>query len=359
MVLEGRHRRELRGQSTFIISFLGLEPSSLIPCFFLSWLAQAELSSFARSAKLLPRSIYLSHQFSFHTLGEDYHALLRQYQLDISGHRIDVRKEVQISAYPAGSGESFVEGFSLPRDVRNRTLSSSFDEPLASALSDGLDYHHSSGILPMLPNGMPGVQSFRSSIPIRSTMTGLGDGVSEGLGRIRREFNRVRSPRLRPHPDSTMYASVPLEFDEEDEDFVSRDHHTLDIPDRGSGGNGGNGGGGGGESGSRGTSSRGGVESGASGSTPATSAHPLDDEEVSSISQLDYEPDDATWDGWSSEDKAAVEEAERFDDISVVGFLDEEQELESKRIRERKKHSSMLAENLNIKRKGRGRRRGC
>jgi hypothetical protein len=68
-------------------------------------------------------------------------------------------------------------------DVRNRTLSSSFDEPLASALAGGLDYHHSPGVLPMLPNGMPGAQSFRSTIPIR-TMTGLGDGASEGLGRI-------------------------------------------------------------------------------------------------------------------------------------------------------------------------------
>jgi hypothetical protein len=98
-----------------------------------SWLAQAELSSFARSAKLLPRSIYLSHQFLFHTLGEDYHALIRRYQLDISGHKIDIRKEVQVSAYSAGNGESFVEGFSSPRDVRNRTLLPSFDETLASA----------------------------------------------------------------------------------------------------------------------------------------------------------------------------------------------------------------------------------
>jgi hypothetical protein len=131
-----------------------------------SWLAQAELSSFARSAKLLRRSIYLSHQFSFHTLGEDYHALVRRYQLDISGHKIDVRKEVQVSAYSAGSGESFVEGFSSPRDVWNRTLSS-FGEPLASALVGGLNYQ---------------------------TMTGLGDGVSEGLGRIRSEIDQVRSP---------------------------------------------------------------------------------------------------------------------------------------------------------------------
>jgi hypothetical protein len=54
----------------------------------------------------------------------------------------------------------------------------------------------------MLPNGMPGAQSFHSSIPIRM-MTGIEDGVS--LGRIRQEINRVReahqevAPNLVPH----------------------------------------------------------------------------------------------------------------------------------------------------------------
>jgi hypothetical protein len=137
-------------------------------------------------------------------------------------HEIDIRKEVQVSAYSAGSGESSVKGFSSPPDVRNRTLLSSFDKCLASALAGGLDYHHSPRVLPMPLNGMPGAQSFRSSIPIR-TMTGLGDGVSEGLGRIQWEINWVRLPGLRPYPDSTMSTSVPLEFDEEDEDFMSRD----------------------------------------------------------------------------------------------------------------------------------------
>ena len=41
----------------------------------------------------------------------------------------------------------------------------------------------------------------------------------------------------------------------------------------------------------------------------------------------------------------------RSNDISVVGVLDEEQNLEGKRMCEGK-HSSMLAENLNMKRKG-------
>ena len=102
------------------------------------------------------------------------------------------------------------------------------------------------------------------------------------------------------------------------------------------------------ESGSRGTS-RGGVDSGASPSTPATSTHPLDDEDEDG---LDQERD--AWNGWSAEDKAAVEEAERFDDISVVGFWDEEQEKESKW----GKPGSVVAEKQNIKKKGRGRGRG-
>ena len=77
---------------------------------------------------------------------------------------------------------------------------------------------------------------------------------------------------------------------------------------------------------------------------------------ASKLGDHDPEPEPDAWNGWSSKDEAAVEEAERFDDISVVGFLDEEQELESKRMHDRK-HSSVLVENSNIKREARGRRR--
>jgi hypothetical protein len=203
-----------------------------------------------------------------------------------------VRKEVEVSAYSAGTGESFVEGFSAPRDARR--FSTSFDEPLASALSAGLDnFHPSRTIIPMLPNGMPGSKpkSFRNPVPIRNMATGLSDGVSESIGRIRREIHKVRSPQLGPRPD--MSGSVPLEFDEEDEEFLDRDsrlnaHNTV----------------------SRSTS-RGEGDSGASVSTPSTSAIPLDDEV------------DDLWHGWNSEDKLAIDEVEQFDD--VVGFLDEEQ----------------------------------
>jgi hypothetical protein len=259
-----------------------------------SSLAHAELSTSSRSNHILPRSIYLSHQFSFHALGEDYHALIRRFHLDIGGCKIEVRREVEVSAYSAGTGESFVEGFSAPLHVRRP--SSSFDEPLASALSAGLDYSHPTrAVIPMLPNGIPGSRpkSFRNSVPIRNMATGFGDGVSEGLGRIRREIHKVRSPRLGPRYD--VPGSVALEFDEEDEDFLDNSSR-LGIHDD--------------DSISRSTS-RGEGDSGASVSTPSTSAVPLDDET------------DDLWHGWNTEDKLAVDEAEQFDD--VVGFLDEEQ----------------------------------
>ena len=41
-------------------------------------------------------------------------------------------------------------------------------------------------------------------------MTGLGDGISEGLRRIRREINWVPLPELGCYPDSGMSTSVPL-----------------------------------------------------------------------------------------------------------------------------------------------------
>ena len=259
-----------------------------------SSLAHAELSTCSRSPHILPRSIYLSHQFSFHALDEDYHALIRRFHLDIGGSKIEVRREVEVSAYSAGTGESFMEGFSAPLHVRRP--SSSFDEPLASALSAGLDYSHPSrAVIPMLPNGIPGSRprSFRSSVPIRNMATGLGDGVSEGLGRIRREMHKVRSPRLGPRYD--VSGSVALEFDEEDEDFLHNGNrlgvHDDDAISR--------------------STSRGAGDSGASVSTPSTSAVPLDDET------------DDLWHRWSTEDKLAIDEAEQFDD--VVGFLDEEQ----------------------------------
>ncbi|KAF8988055.1 hypothetical protein BDQ17DRAFT_1334731 [Cyathus striatus] len=41
--------------------------------------------------------------------------------------------------------------------------------------------------------------------------------------------------------------------------------------------------------------------------------------------------------GWEKQDQQAIDDAERFDDISVVGFLDEEQAVQNKVKRRKKK----------------------
>jgi len=255
-----------------------------------SSLAQAELSTCSKSSNLVPRPIYLAHQFSFYTLGEDYHALIRRHQLDVTGTKIEVRKEVEISAYSAGTGESFVEGFS-PRDMGR--AASSFDEPIASAISADISYPRSSrSIIPMLPNGAPGgskPRSFKNSQPIRAMTSNIAEGVGEGFGRIRREINRVRSPQLILRPEGGLSASVPLEFDEQDEELMYGDDDDI-------------------------------VDDGASRGEDATTDHSIE------TPPTDVDPcDEGTelWHGWTEEDKLAVDEAEQFDD--VVGFLDEEQ----------------------------------
>ena len=255
---------------------------------FCSWLSFAELRTSSQSPQVLPRSVYLFHQFSFHALRDDYHGRLRRFQLDALGPKIDVRKEVEISAYTAGAGEAFIQG---SHDT-GRT-SSSFDEPLSSAMSSGLGYPSSPPVIPMFPNGTPG--SFKNSIPIQRVAVGLSDGMTEGFARVRREIGKVRSPQLNAQHDEI--AEVPLEFSEEDEEFV------LSYGGDGV------------------TSSR---DDGVSVSVSTPSSGPADAGE--------RKDSEGTWPNWVSvpDDEDL---GEQFHEISVVGFMDEEQALTKRRSR--------------------------
>lgn len=272
-----------------------------------SWLSQGEITTCSSSTRILPRSLYLSHQFSFHTLGEDYHALIRRYQFDIAGAVIEVRKAVEISAYSSGRGEStFVEGFSSPRDIRR--ASSSFDEPIASAISGSFDSSNLPMILPMYPNGVPGSTKpklFRNSIPVR-TMAGIGDGVSEGIGRLRREMTKTRSPPPAARTDTNFSGPVPLEFDEEDEDFLQQDtfsmrpddDHPFSAPTKS-------------------------LHESVINTAPATSAesatqHLMDADIIGTMEE------DLSFTGWDTQDRLAVDEAEQYDDITAAGFVEDE-----------------------------------
>ncbi|KAH9167567.1 hypothetical protein EDB89DRAFT_2074692 [Lactarius sanguifluus] len=249
-----------------------------------NWLSFAELRTSSQSPLVLPQSLYLSHQFSFHALGDDYHGRLRRFQLDALGPKIEVRKEVEISAYAAGAGEAFIHG-----SHETGRASSSFDEPLSSAMASGLEYPSSPPVIPMFPNGTPG--SFKNSVPIQRVAAGLSDGMSEGFARVRRGVSRVRSPRLIAHND--MATGVPLEFGEEDEDFMLSAYE--------------------GTSNSR--------DDGGSVSVSTPSSGPIDAGE--------HKDDENTWSLWDAGTSKVDEEQE----LSVVGLMDEEQALTKRRSR--------------------------
>ncbi|KAI0313811.1 hypothetical protein OF83DRAFT_1294179 [Amylostereum chailletii] len=305
-----------------------------------NWLAHAELQTSSASPRVLPRPIYLSHQFAFHTLGEDYHGLLRRYRLDVAGAPIEVRRAVAVSAYPDADVDAFAQD---EMGMGMGGASASFDGPLSSAMASALAYPASPPVIPMYPNGpaRPG-GSFKNSIPIQR----ISGGMSESFGRLRREMGRVRSPRVRAGMGTGAGvgvgegARVPLEFDEEDEDFRLEDYEE-------GGGVGGVGGGGDEE-----TQSGGG--SAPSVSTPSTT-------DVLEHAQREQGKDggeggaveaEGAWIGWEDEDRRAVEEEERFQDISVVGFMDEEQE---ERERERRERRDAVGGGGGKKRKGGGR----
>jgi len=242
-------------------------------------------------------------------MGEDYHALIRGYRFDVPANKLEVRKEVEISAYSTGMGESFVQGGASPMDIRQ--VSSSFDGPLASAMSASIrDYAKPSPpLLPMLPNGTPNAR-FRNPIPIRTVTAGITDGVSERLGRLKREIGKVRSPILNPRVEQgngPQPAWAPLEFDEEDEDFMlaGQMHEGDSLNDDA-------------DAMSRSTS-----RDGASISTPPpTQPELFEDMQGIGLRGSVLEEDR----GWSREDRQAIEDAERFYDISAAGLMDEEQQ---------------------------------
>ncbi|KAG2014393.1 hypothetical protein CC2G_011214 [Coprinopsis cinerea AmutBmut pab1-1] len=208
------------------------------------WISQAELSTFSPSRAVLPRPIYLSHQFSFHNLGEDYHALIRGYRFDIVGTKIDVRRDVPVQAFSTsissqGTTDVFLDDFAASsptspggRGAGRMGVVSSFDEPLASALAGEMEggVVLSESVLPMYPNGVAGSRRGGKIIGIPGIpIKGFGDGVSEGLGRIRRGIRKHGAKIHGRYRDGSATGEgvgapgeMAFEYDEEeDEEFMA------------------------------------------------------------------------------------------------------------------------------------------
>jgi hypothetical protein len=157
----------------------------------------------------------------------------------------------------------------------------SFNESLSSALSGGLEYSVASPTqLPMYPNGLRHGGSYRTTAPIRAVAAGLGEGVTEGIGRLRRGMTQVRSPK-----DGLVSTSVPLEFDEGD---LVLDGEPAVVPP-----------------------------------SPARPSMPLSHIRQNIVAEGRFEGGDDAWSGWDEQDRQAVDDEEQFDDL-VVGDLDED-----------------------------------
>lgn len=198
---------------------------------------------------------------------------------------IIVRNEVQVSAYAVDVNGSLMHADDQLRGSQHTHRSARLDDPMAIAIAEEMEYSQSPPIYPMLPNGASlssnPSRSFLESIPMRRGAHIAMEITGEGIGKLRREIAKVRSPAMRPVPD------MPHEIQElEDEELLDVD------PDAAS---------------SRMTS-----EAEASLRTPEGDRH---DRELAGADP---------WNEWGPEDQEAVAEQEQFDEIYPAGVMDED-----------------------------------
>ncbi|GAA5928702.1 uncharacterized protein JCM15063_003944 [Sporobolomyces koalae] len=157
------------------------------------WSAYAEIETFSRSPRVLPRSIYQSHQFNFASLPVDHAASLAQgvYRA-INTRPLEMRCEVLVRQGVSTTTQELGSAASL--EVRSEPAS--FDQPIKTAMQTVLD---NGAILsgspqlpaPSFPVGVAAKQgSWMDSIPIRA----VGPATFEGIERVRQGLGRVRLP---------------------------------------------------------------------------------------------------------------------------------------------------------------------
>ncbi|KAG8996868.1 hypothetical protein FRB94_007998 [Tulasnella sp. JGI-2019a] len=287
-------------------------------------LSQAELSTSSRSPRILPPPVYAQHQFNFFAVREDcdWQALLRRARLDIPTRRIEVRKEVEItpqSHLPSSAsslGERSTSMMTGASDAHGTfmhgtpsehgdgsSLSTSFKEPLASAIDTKMEPQSAPAIIPSFPNAYHPASGVGPSWrgPVRSVAAGVAEGVNEGIGMIKSHVRKARRVSQPPGKRGEAPSLVFEEEDEEEEEFASRKLQDTIVPN-------------------------------SAGSTSSTSLNTSNLEIASDgVINPSFGGLDDTW-GDEEISKVLAEEA-RFDDIGVVGFVMEEEE-EQKKLRQ-------------------------
>jgi len=210
------------------------------------WTSFAELDTFSHSLRILPRSIYICHQFDFYNFAQPaqpsppsvshhvyqsheqpaYIDQLSRVDFDrIKKHKLVVKREVQIqpgdlSTHPESRDlfglstveidDHFVNHHPHPPGSHESTDSSSryshmYAEPLRSAVETVLDStlaspNSSSQFLPEFPNGHPGRKGSSSGVhnsPLASFRKSVTDNVVPVVGvvneRVRKELEKITS----------------------------------------------------------------------------------------------------------------------------------------------------------------------
>ncbi|KAE8251785.1 hypothetical protein A4X13_0g3851, partial [Tilletia indica] len=175
---------------------VGQVRSSLPPFRMPSWVTQIEVETYSRAPRVLPSTIWLSHQFDFcepkagkTALSSSLHALYKH-----KTSKLEVREEVQVDAPMADGDTSFDQG--LISAIEARVFDgSSLGPRLGGNGSFSADSHGSAATwkIPMFPQGQRARHPAwherviaAGGVPIRNVAGGLG----HGLGRAGREIGR-------------------------------------------------------------------------------------------------------------------------------------------------------------------------
>lgn len=166
----------------------------------------AEIRTHSISPRILPVSIYLSHQVEFHAATQtDEYSPLSVLDKVARTRRLVFRPEVEVH-HPS-------------------TPEARSSDELNSALHSMLDARPSPQV-PALPNGSPSKTGLWGSIPIRQVAANLGEGVD----RVRREYARAQHKRNRRRTSNA--AGTPLSF-EDDTVFATLDDDASSAPSSG------------------------------------------------------------------------------------------------------------------------------
>jgi hypothetical protein len=189
------------------------------------WSAGAEIETFSRSTRMLPRSVYLSHQFNFfHLPSDDWSSHFSQGDFDVQLTKVDVRREVEITSSSLSSSAG--AGAGTAGDSYNYSAEEAFGGSLSSAMHTMLDADPSafSPGSPSYPNGVPGRHSSRWR-DLRTGVVQVARAAEQRASAVMRR-RAAAAAAAAGQPSSSLEEPRVL-FGEDDEDDETADVAVL------------------------------------------------------------------------------------------------------------------------------------